>query len=230
MTEETKDYVFVLPEGALLGVDGRVSGGGGPGRGQGEIPQAAALNGDPDQWRKADPAQLAAIGADAEGLAHEAQKAFCSAEKREPRIVPECFRGGKYPDAVLDPASILHDEHLRWQYAQALSLLRHLNRPIYLFGAMAADRGYQSQFAYWQREMMAAGFRVLNPARQPEGFSNAFYMHQAMNDIDQCDVLLAVPSPFLHESKGIWVEIAYAEYTSKYVLWNGDALLGLNRS
>lgn len=136
------------------------------------------------------------------------------------------FRGGPLTDAE---RALLHPDAER----------RRLNRELvtdvddaarekfsgaiaYLFGAVTDDPDYKRRFAAAQRYCERWGMTVLNPTRQPVApdgpLPMEFYMRHGMIDVEACEVMIPVPSPFLEGSRGAAAERRYGECLQKPIL------------
>jgi hypothetical protein len=92
----------------------------------------------------------------------------------------------------------------------------------YLFGAVTDDPDYKRRFAAAQRYCERWGMTVLNPTRQPVTPAGPlpmeFYMRHGMIDVEACEVMIPVPSPFLEGSRGAAAERRYGECLQKPIL------------
>lgn len=101
---------------------------------------------------------------------------------------------------------------------------------VYLFGAIKLDPLYKRRFSEAQQYCERWGMTVLNPTRHPVDpngrLREEYYMRQAMADIDACEFMVPVPSPFLASSAGAAAERAYATCVGRPILdgfipWEG---------
>lgn len=93
---------------------------------------------------------------------------------------------------------------------------------VYLFGAITKDPEYKRRFAAAQRYCERWGMTVLNPTRHPVPASGPlpvdYYMRHCLIDVEACEVMVPVPSPFLDGSAGAAAERAYGECLKKPIL------------
>lgn len=93
---------------------------------------------------------------------------------------------------------------------------------VYLFGAITKDPDYKRRFAAAQRYCERWGMIVLNPTRHPVPASGPlpvdYYMRHCLIDVEACEVMVPVPSPFLKGSAGAAAERAYGECLKKPIL------------
>jgi hypothetical protein len=93
---------------------------------------------------------------------------------------------------------------------------------VYLFGAITKDPDYKHRCAAAQRYGERWGMTVLTPTRHPVPASGPlpveYYMRHCLIDVEACEVMVPVPSPFLEGSAGAAAERAYGECLKKPIL------------
>lgn len=97
-------------------------------------------------------------------------------------------------------------------------------KKIYIAGKIAGDSEYLSKFfaAEQQLRQATSDAVVLNPARNPEGLSQAEYMRLSFAMIDAADCVVALPDACI--SPGARLELCYCEYTGKPVRMLAEVL------
>lgn len=84
---------------------------------------------------------------------------------------------------------------------------------VYLAGPITGNKDYKKVFAAWEETLTLCGYTVLNPAHLPLGMKRESYMPICMAMIDQADTIAVIPG--WESSKGVAVELKYAEYQGK---------------
>lgn len=83
---------------------------------------------------------------------------------------------------------------------------------IYLAGPITGTKGYKSRFKWYQRQLEAHGFEVINPAaisaHLPWTFTHDEYIHVCLALLDTCSVIYIMPGS--DQSEGVKIEKAYA--------------------
>lgn len=88
---------------------------------------------------------------------------------------------------------------------------------VYIAGPMTGIEDYNfPAFFNAERRLKAAGYTVLNPARNPEGLEYHHYMDIAMAMIRSSEAVCVLPG--WEKSKGARAEVAYAEALGKSTL------------
>ena len=86
-------------------------------------------------------------------------------------------------------------------------------KAIYIAGPITGVCDYRTEFGRYADAIRAMGYAVLNPARLPEGMTNAQYMRICLAMIDSADAVLFMSE--WRESPGATLEHRYCEYTGK---------------
>lgn len=150
-----------------------------------------------------------------QGVSVEAVSAYARELRRGPLSGEE--RALLHPDAErrrLNRELVTDvDDAAREQFSGAIA---------YLFGAVTDDPDYKRRFSAAQRYCERWGMTVLNPTRQPVTPAGPlpmeFYMRHGMIDVEACEVMIPVPSPFLEGSRGAAAERRYGECLQKPIL------------
>lgn len=88
---------------------------------------------------------------------------------------------------------------------------------IYIAGKITGDLNYKEKFKQAEDRLEAEGFKVMNPAVLPEGFTFAEYMNICKSMIDVCNIVY-----FLNDwtnSQGAIKEMGYAIAMGKELLF-----------
>lgn len=139
---------------------------------------------------------------------------------------PRAFRSGPLTDAE---RALLHPDAERRRLNRELvtdvddaAREKFSGAIVYLFGAITKDPEYKRRFAAAQRYCERWGMIVLNPTRHPVPASGPlpvdYYMRHCLIDVEACEVMVPVPSPFLEGSAGAAAERAYGECLKKPIL------------
>lgn len=94
---------------------------------------------------------------------------------------------------------------------------------IYISGPITGNPHYHAEFGAEEARLLGAGFKVLNPAKLPQGLSNEQYMRIDLAMIDAADAVVLLPG--WEASKGSKIEADYAVYTRKPVYLSLEGLL-----
>ena len=86
---------------------------------------------------------------------------------------------------------------------------------VYIAGRISGDPSYREKFGDAEIALRRAGYVVLNPARLPDGLSQADYMRICFAMIDCADAVYFLPDWAL--SEGARIERAYCEKCGKGV-------------
>lgn len=92
-------------------------------------------------------------------------------------------------------------------------------KTIYISGSMTSCKNYKKIFAKMQKMLEADGYIVINPAVLPKGLEREKYMPICMAMIDGADAVYMFND--WENSKGALLEMAYAEYQGKEVIYQG---------
>ena len=88
-----------------------------------------------------------------------------------------------------------------------------MKKVVYISGPITGVSEYRRAFEQAEQDIVAAGYIPLNPARLPEGLSNAQYMRINFAQIDAADAVLLLDG--WEKSRGCWVESSYCMYIGK---------------
>ena len=89
-----------------------------------------------------------------------------------------------------------------------------ISKTLYIAGPMTGIPEFNyPAFNDAQRKLEAAGYTVLNPARQPDGLEYHQYLELALKDVFACDGIALLPSWRL--SPGAQAEVALADALKK---------------
>lgn len=104
-------------------------------------------------------------------------------------------------------------------------------KTLYIAGPMTGvpDWNYPA-FNKAQAELEAAGFRVLNPARQPDGLTYDEYLHRAIADVFACEGIALLNG--WEGSPGAKAEVALADALQKdaSAVWVWLTLAKINKA
>lgn len=84
---------------------------------------------------------------------------------------------------------------------------------VYIAGPITGVPDYKTRFCAVETELCLKGYRVINPAKLPEGLTNKQYMHVCLPLIDCADVVLFMEGS--QDSKGAMSEFAYCRCVGK---------------
>ena len=87
---------------------------------------------------------------------------------------------------------------------------------VYIAGRITGDPSYREKFSEVEIRLRRQGHAVLNPARLPDGFTQAEYMRICLAMIDCVDAVYFLPD--WTYSEGARVERAYSLKTEKAIV------------
>ena len=67
-----------------------------------------------------------------------------------------------------------------------------------------------------EAKLASLGYKVLNPAKLPQGMSPDWYMPRCLDMVNSCDVLAHLPG--WEGSAGATIEVLFAEYQGKRIV------------
>lgn len=88
-----------------------------------------------------------------------------------------------------------------------------MKKVVYISGPITGTAGYRLAFESAEMDLRAHGYIPLNPARLPEGMTNAQYMRINFAQIDAADAVLLLDR--WEMSRGASLECSYCMYTGK---------------
>lgn len=94
---------------------------------------------------------------------------------------------------------------------------------IYISGPITNNPDYQRDFNRMENELQVEGYTVLNPAKLPQGLTDAQYTRIDLAMIDAADAVVLLPK--WAESQGSMLEVQYCRYTGKPVYLSVEGLL-----
>jgi nucleoside 2-deoxyribosyltransferase len=94
-------------------------------------------------------------------------------------------------------------------------------KKIYIAGKITGDPNFKEKFMSIQKDFEAAGYAVLNPAELPNEMNPGDYMRICLSMIDSCDIAYFMPD--YEDSKGAQIEVRYANYIGKQVIYNNSS-------
>ena len=94
-------------------------------------------------------------------------------------------------------------------------ILKPIPNSVYICGKITGDSGYIEKFFAAECELRRRGFKVMNPARLPEGFEHHQYMRICFPMIDACEAICLLPD--YDTSNGGSTEVGYAGAKGKRV-------------
>lgn len=89
---------------------------------------------------------------------------------------------------------------------------------IYIAGKITGEPDYKQKFSETEEYFKTIGYAVLNPADLPSGMSPADYMRICLAMVDTADAIYLLPNHI--DSKGAEIELRYAEYIGKRILYD----------
>ena len=84
---------------------------------------------------------------------------------------------------------------------------------VYIAGKISGDNNYVSKFERVERMIRVMGYKVLNPAIQPQGMSSEYYVKTSLTMLEECDCVYFMED--WETSKGATLERLYCDYTEK---------------
>lgn len=91
---------------------------------------------------------------------------------------------------------------------------------IYIAGKITGLDNYKELFNKAEKELLAKGYKVMNPAVLPEGFTWSEYMGICFEMIDVCDEIYMLNN--WEDSKGAKAENLYAIGSGKKISYQED--------
>lgn len=88
---------------------------------------------------------------------------------------------------------------------------------VYIAGKITGDKNFKEKFLEAQRHFEMLGNVVLNPAELPGGMNPGDYMRICLSMVDSADIVYFLPD--YTDSKGAQIELRYAEYIGKAVMF-----------
>ena len=96
---------------------------------------------------------------------------------------------------------------------------------VYISGPITGKANYKKDFERAEAELRSRGCTVLNPAKLPDGLTNAEYMRINFASIDSADAVLLLPD--WCSSPGASLEWMYCEYIGKPCSEDYDKIVGV---
>lgn len=91
---------------------------------------------------------------------------------------------------------------------------------VYIAGKITGLEDYKEYFDKKEKELIADGFKVINPAIMPGGFEQDEYMHICYAMIDVCNAVYFLSN--WKDSKGAKLEQEYAESKGKIQMFQRE--------
>lgn len=91
---------------------------------------------------------------------------------------------------------------------------------IYLSGPITGVEHFRGAFAEAERRLARKGWRVVNPAALPQGFTRRSYMAMDLMMMLNCGSILMLPGH--EESGGARIEKALAEYVGMQIYYSPE--------
>lgn len=86
---------------------------------------------------------------------------------------------------------------------------------VYIAGQITNNPNYIEIFARAEEALVKKGHKVMNPAKLPQGFTQAEYMRICFSMIEACEAVLFLSNWVL--SEGAAIEMAYATKVEKLI-------------